>query len=175
MSETGATVQENALASVKAAVQEKYGAIAASVRQGAAGCCGGGSSACCGTATDPITSDLYSAEETGTLPEQAVLASLGVVGQRRDGCRRVHRHTALIGLPEHQSVAHRRNVGGLLEKVEVPGAVRGVAVEDGADDPVVAQDDALVDAARRIAQHDLVVLVAFGEVAGREQVDAGDL
>ena len=77
MSETGATVQENALASVKAAVQEKYGAIAASVRKGAAGCCGSGSSACCGTATDPITSDLYSAAETSVLPEQAVLASLG--------------------------------------------------------------------------------------------------
>ena len=63
--------------SVTAAVQEKYGAIAASVRKGAAGCCGGGSSACCGTATDPITSDLYSADETGALPELAVLASLG--------------------------------------------------------------------------------------------------
>ena len=63
--------------SVQAAVQEKYGAIAASVRKGAAGCCGSGSSACCGTATDPITSDLYSAAETSVLPEQAVLASLG--------------------------------------------------------------------------------------------------
>ncbi|MBS1816937.1 MAG: arsenite methyltransferase [Acidobacteria bacterium] len=63
--------------SVISAVQEKYGAIAASVRKGGAGCCGSGSSACCGTAADPITSGLYSAEQTAALPEQAVLASLG--------------------------------------------------------------------------------------------------
>ena len=64
------------MSNIQQAVQEKYGAIAASVRQGSTGCCGG-SSACCGTDADPITSNLYSAEQTGDLPEQAVLASLG--------------------------------------------------------------------------------------------------
>lgn len=64
------------MSNVQQAVQEKYGAIAASVRKGAGGCCGGGT-ACCGSDADPITSNLYSADQTGALPEAAVLASLG--------------------------------------------------------------------------------------------------
>lgn len=55
---------------VRSAVREKYGEIAASV---GAGCCG--PSACgCG---DPISSDLYSDQETLGLPADAVSASLG--------------------------------------------------------------------------------------------------
>ncbi len=63
------------MSDIQQAVQEKYGAIAASVRKGSGGCCG--PSGCCGSPTDPITSNLYSADQTGTLPEEAVLASLG--------------------------------------------------------------------------------------------------
>ena len=37
----------------------------------------------------------------------------------------------------------------LLEQVEIPVAVGGIAVEHRADEPVVLDDDALVDAARR--------------------------
>jgi len=51
---------------IKEAVREKYGQAA--VRAGS--CCGARPS-------DPITSNLYSVQETGTLPEAAVLASLG--------------------------------------------------------------------------------------------------
>ena len=58
--------------SVRDAVREKYGRIATSVGK-TGGCCG--PSACgCG---DPITSNLYSAEETSSLPATAVAASLG--------------------------------------------------------------------------------------------------
>lgn len=60
------------MSNIQQAVQEKYGAIAASVREGSGGCCG--TSCGCG---DPISSDLYSSLQTGELPEQAVLASLG--------------------------------------------------------------------------------------------------
>jgi len=60
------------VSNIQEAVQEKYGAIAASVRKGEAGCCG--PSTCC---TDPITSNLYSELQTGELPPEAVLASLG--------------------------------------------------------------------------------------------------
>ncbi len=61
---------------VKETVRQKYGEAARQVVEGAKGsCC---SSTCCGgTAEDPITSNLYSAAETATLPEKAVLASLG--------------------------------------------------------------------------------------------------
>ena len=64
------------MSNIQEAVQEKYGAIAASVRKGSTGCCGG-STACCGSDADAITSNLYSAEQTGAVPEEALLASLG--------------------------------------------------------------------------------------------------
>jgi SAM-dependent methyltransferase len=55
-------------------VKARYGGIARDVQEGRRGsCCGGG--ACGGD--DPITSDLYSDQETSTLPADAVAASLG--------------------------------------------------------------------------------------------------
>ena len=59
---------------VKEAVRERYGKAALQVISGRSSCCGGPSSL---ERTDPVTSNLYSVEETGALPEQAVLASLG--------------------------------------------------------------------------------------------------
>ena len=65
------------MSDIQKAVQEKYGAIAASVTNGAAdvstGCCGPS----CGCTADPITSNLYTDAQTATLPSEAVLASLG--------------------------------------------------------------------------------------------------
>lgn len=56
-------------------VKAKYGEVARRVATGtAASCCG---PACCGGAVDPISSNLYDADQTGQLPETAVLASLG--------------------------------------------------------------------------------------------------
>jgi SAM-dependent methyltransferase len=67
---------------LKEVVQEKYGQAAARVASGEglpADCCG--SSGCCGgsaaASRDPITSDLYGAEDVAGLPEAAVRASLG--------------------------------------------------------------------------------------------------
>jgi len=60
---------------VKATVRERYGQAALRVTSGEkSSCC---STTCCGGSDDPITSNLYSAAETATLPEAAVLASLG--------------------------------------------------------------------------------------------------
>ena len=65
---------------IKTAVRERYGKAAAEVAKGdQAGCCGETVS-CCGSdvlTENPITSDLYSVDETAELPEAAVLASLG--------------------------------------------------------------------------------------------------
>ncbi len=56
-------------------VRQAYAGAALRVTQGQANSCCGGS---CGTGTtDPITTDLYSADQAATLPETAVLASLG--------------------------------------------------------------------------------------------------
>jgi arsenite methyltransferase len=61
---------------VKATVRERYGQAARQITEGAkTSCC---SITCCGgSAEDPITSNLYTEAETATLPEKAVLASLG--------------------------------------------------------------------------------------------------
>jgi arsenite methyltransferase len=64
---------------IKATVREKYGQAARQVRSGNKGsCCG---TTCCGgdagQGSDPITSNLYTDSETGSLPAEAVLASLG--------------------------------------------------------------------------------------------------
>jgi SAM-dependent methyltransferase len=61
---------------LKATVRQRYGQSAREVAEGAkTSCC---STSCCGgSAEDPITSNLYSEAETETLPEKAVLASLG--------------------------------------------------------------------------------------------------
>lgn len=61
------------MSNIQQAVQEKYGAIAASVRKGGTGCCGPSSCGC----SDPITGNLYSEAQTSGLPREAVLASLG--------------------------------------------------------------------------------------------------
>jgi arsenite methyltransferase len=57
-------------------VKEKYGQAAMRVtRGGVSSCCGAAPSD--GHCADPITSNLYGADETGQLPDTAVMASLG--------------------------------------------------------------------------------------------------
>src|SRR3954471_21054538 len=60
---------------LKELVKEKYGQAALRVNAGGSSCCGAGAAldGCC----DPITSNLYDAAQTGELPQEAVLASLG--------------------------------------------------------------------------------------------------
>ncbi len=61
---------------VKDIVREKYGEAARRVVSGAGNSCCGGAPAGLDSC-DPITSNLYGLDETGALPEAAVLASLG--------------------------------------------------------------------------------------------------
>ena len=60
---------------LKEVVKEKYGQAALRVDAGGSSCCGASAAldGCC----DPITSNLYDAGQTGELPREAVLASLG--------------------------------------------------------------------------------------------------
>jgi SAM-dependent methyltransferase len=60
---------------IKEVVKEKYGHAALRVSTGGSSCCGASAAldGCC----DPITSNLYDAAQTGELPQEAVLASLG--------------------------------------------------------------------------------------------------
>ena len=60
---------------LKEQVREKYRQAALRVKTGGSSCCGASAAldGCC----DPITSNLYDAAQTGELPPEAVLASLG--------------------------------------------------------------------------------------------------
>jgi len=60
---------------IKDVVREKYGQAALRMNAGGSSCCGASAAldGCC----DPITSNLYDAAQTGELPAEAVLASLG--------------------------------------------------------------------------------------------------
>src|ERR671926_1684352 len=83
---------------VREIVKEKYGQAAARVRQGYEnpGCC---SESGCG---DPITSNLYDLEQIGTLPVEAVVASLGCGNP-----------TALLALEPGQIVLDLGSGGGI--------------------------------------------------------------
>jgi SAM-dependent methyltransferase len=60
---------------VRQIVKEKYGQAALRVKTGGSSCCG--AAAATALSCDPITSNLYDSTQTGALPEEAVLASLG--------------------------------------------------------------------------------------------------
>jgi arsenite methyltransferase len=61
---------------IKEIVKEKYGQAALRVSAGGSSCCGA-SASFDGCWVDPITSNLYDANQTGQIPKEAVLASLG--------------------------------------------------------------------------------------------------
>src|SRR5271170_4156270 len=82
----------------QSAVREKYGSIAKGVAEvGSAACCDPALRCC-----DPITKNLYSNSEQGTLPEKAILASLGCGNP-----------TALIELMQGEVVLDLGSGGGI--------------------------------------------------------------
>src|SRR6201996_6950197 len=85
--------------SVQEQVKEKYGRAARVVAESGSvqACCDPGLRCC-----DPITTDLYSADQTGTIPEKAVRASLGCGNP-----------TALIDLRPGETVLDLGSGGGI--------------------------------------------------------------
>lgn len=109
------------MSELKEVIQQKYGeaAIRAQSGQEKGGCCG--TSCGCG---DPITSNLYGADETGSLPDTAVAASLGCGNP-----------TALIELTEGQTVLDLGSGGGIdvllsAKRVGPTGKVYGLDMTD---------------------------------------------
>jgi len=84
---------------VQEQVKEKYGSAARAVAQSGSlqACCDPGLRCC-----DPITTNLYSADQTGVIPEKAVLASLGCGNP-----------TALIDLQPGETVLDLGSGGGI--------------------------------------------------------------
>jgi SAM-dependent methyltransferase len=82
---------------IKEAVRKRYGEIARSVRTPGSSCCYDGESGSCG-----ISANLYADDETGAVPEAAVLASLGCGNP-----------TALAELTEGETVLDLGSGGGI--------------------------------------------------------------
>ena len=61
-------------ADIREVVKEKYGQAALRITSGGSSCCGGSPAT---GGCDPITSNLYDAAQSGQIPEEALLASLG--------------------------------------------------------------------------------------------------
>jgi len=89
---------ESAAANTRSAVIEKYGAVARSVALSGTQACCDPALGCC----DPITSNLYDAAQQCSLPENAVLASLGCGNP-----------TALIDLRPGETVLDLGSGGGI--------------------------------------------------------------
>ncbi len=106
---------------LKDVIKQKYGAAATRAASGEekAGCCG--TSCGCG---DPITSNLYKADETAGIPDTAVAASLGCGNP-----------TALIELHEGETVLDLGSGGGIdvllsARRVGATGKVYGLDMTD---------------------------------------------
>ncbi|HZR22454.1 MAG TPA: arsenite methyltransferase [Vicinamibacterales bacterium] len=102
---------------IKQAIQEKYGEAA---RQAASA----QPASCCGGSCGPITSNLYTDDETSTLPDAAVAASLGCGNP-----------TALISLEPGQTVLDLGSGGGIdvllsAKRVGPTGKVYGLDMTD---------------------------------------------
>jgi SAM-dependent methyltransferase len=105
---------------IKQAVQQKYGQAALRVAGGERGSCGGAGNCGC----DPVRSNLYDPAETATLPEGAVLASLGCGNP-----------TALAELHEGEVVLDLGSGGGIdvllsAKRVGPTGKAYGLDVTD---------------------------------------------
>jgi SAM-dependent methyltransferase len=112
------------VADIHQAVREKYGAIATSVTEGFrasnVGCCGPTACGC----SDPLTSNLYSEDETSAVPADAVAASLGCGNP-----------TSLVALEPGQTVLDLGSGGGIdvllsAKRVGPTGKVYGLDMTD---------------------------------------------
>src|SRR5207253_8949632 len=80
-----------------------------------------------------------------------------------------------VRLAEHQAFADVADLAAFAQQREVPCTIHRVTVQARAYQTFVAYHQLFVDAADRIAQDDLLGILAAEKVTGREQVDPGDL
>jgi SAM-dependent methyltransferase len=102
-------------------VRERYARAALQAQASERSCC---ATECCSSAGDPITGDLYAAEQTAGVPDEAVLASLGCGNP-----------TALIDLQPGQTVLDLGSGGGIdvllsARRVGPSGFVYGLDMTD---------------------------------------------
>ena len=110
---------------------------------------------CLGPATDIVERANPAGDRLGdgAFADAVAAADFRIVGKRRNGCLRVRLPTpGGEGLTEDQGVADGAHILTAFQQVEIPAAVGGIAIEDRADDLVVAHHHPLVDPARGVAQ-----------------------
>ncbi len=115
---SAASAPDGATQDIVERVRERYAAAAQQAQTGAAACCSPSGSA------DPVTSNLYAADQVEGLPEEAVLASLGCGNP-----------TALIDLRAGETVLDLGSGGGIdvllsARRVGPTGFVYGVDMTD---------------------------------------------
>src|SRR5437764_8914837 len=73
------TLDKDRNSEIREQVRQRYSRSALRVASGGGGCCGGSetSGGCCSGVDDPISANLYTGQEAGEVPEEALLASLG--------------------------------------------------------------------------------------------------
>lgn len=75
---TDTTLTPTEAEELRETVRSRYAASALRVATQPASCCGATATAsCCGSSADPITGDLYTADDASAIPAAALLASLG--------------------------------------------------------------------------------------------------
>jgi len=147
---------------LKETVREKYGQAALRVRSGGSSCCG--ANPALDGSCDPITSKLYDAAQTGEVPQEAVLASLGcgnptALAELKPGetvldlgsgggidvllsARRVGPSGKAYGLDmtdEMLALAHENQRKSGLENVEfLKGEIENIPLPDNAVDVVIS-------------------------------------
>ena len=114
---------------IKEVVKEKYGQAALRVTGGGSSCCGAAPAS--GLSCDPITANLYDASQTGQIPEEAMLASLGCGNP-----------TALAQLNPGETVLDLGSGGGIdvllsARRVGPTGKAYGLVHIHRADKPIV--------------------------------------
>ena len=110
------------------------------------------------------------------LANAVAAAYLGLVRQGHDAALFVTvAGVAQVATAEQQPIAEVGNVGMFAHQLEVPGAVQGVPIQHRAGQLVVLQHQFLVGATADVLEHDFLKPFAPHEIAGGEQIDAGDL
>ena len=106
----------------------------------------------CARTSSSVVSPLSAmACDDGALADAVAAADLGVVGHAATAAAGPTGRPPEWAWPKIRVSRMRRDVGAVSHMIEIPGAVGGVAIQHRADDAVVAQHEALVDAAAGVA------------------------
>ncbi|MNS65002.1 hypothetical protein D3C72_981510 [compost metagenome] len=111
----------------------------------------------------------------GSLGHAVAAAHLVAIGHGRGLVLALVAGISQIGFAKHQLVADIGHAAAFAQQLEVPAAIHRIAIQAGADQLVILDDQLFVDSRIGVAHQNLFGIAAALEVAGREQVDARDL